>query len=170
MKIYLSPSEEKLFDFLKRAEKFLDNSDLWTTNNAAFGNEVRNTLRNFSLRIFKRSYGVKNSMFRHCDELVSFKRIIDDQAELKALEKSFSRLINTETRSFEASLITTFGQPEPPKDKNALIIGDKISIKTFSPVSCKEKPDLGIRYMQMHNRIIPINFELFSALTNVQKD
>lgn len=165
---YLNGPEKLLFDFLEHGEDFLEASESLKKNNTKTAKRVHSAMRVFAARLFKRSIGVKKGIYQYAEEIALYKQTLHNPQEMVKLRRSFEKLINRES-SFQASLVTTFGQPEPSLPRNALLKGPMIPVKSIPMESIKERPSLAHHYFKVGSRPIPLTFELYYALYHSSK-
>jgi hypothetical protein len=165
---YLVGPEKLLFDFLEHGEDFLEAAGSIKKNNTEVAKKIRSAMRIFAARLFKRSIGVRTGICQHADEIALFKQTLSNPQEMVRLRRAFEKLINRGS-SFQASLVTTFGQPEPSLSKNALLKAPLITVKSIPLENKNSRPTLTHHYFKVGSRAIPITFQLHYALYHSSK-
>ncbi|WP_319757956.1 hypothetical protein [uncultured Sphaerochaeta sp.] len=155
--------ERILFQFLKQGEDFLDRTDSSGKLNVAVVKEVHSALKIFAVRLYKRSIGVRFGIYQNCDEISLYKQIQNNTHEMAHLKRSFEKLLNQGSH-FHASLVTTFGQPEPTTIRNAILKSHSIPVKTLLAKNKEGRPLRSIHYFKVGNRCVPLTFSLYFAL------
>ena len=126
----LTVLERKLFDVISKIENHIDDlsgvGGSLKEPNPAVRENFHFALKTFASRFFKRSLGVRIGFYNQCDELIEFNSHIGIEDEQKTLKKTFSSLINN-GRSFNGSLITTFGQPLLQKKEMQFMFAIKLN-------------------------------------------
>jgi hypothetical protein len=165
---YLVGPEKLLFDFLEHGEDFLEASESMKKNNTQAAKRVHSAMRIFAARLFKRSIGVRKRIYQYAEEIALYKRTLHNPQEMVRLRRAFEKLINRGS-SFQASLVTTFGQPEPSLPRNALLKGPLIPVKSIPMENNEGRPRLTHHYFKVGSRAIPLTFELYYALHHSSK-
>jgi hypothetical protein len=160
---YLVGPEKLLFKYLEQGEGFLENTESFSKNNLQVAKEVHASMKIFSARLFKRSIGVRCGIYQHVDEIALYKQSLCNPQEMVRLKRVFEKLINNDS-SFQASLVTTFGQPDPSFSRNALLRSPFVSVKSLSLEMREGRPRLKLPYFKIGSRAIPLTFELYFAL------
>jgi hypothetical protein len=165
---YLIGPEKLLFDFLEHGEDFLEAAGSIKKNNTQVAKRVHSAIRVFAARLFKRSIGVRKCIYQHADEIALYKQTLHNPQEMVRLRRTFEKLINRGS-SFQASLVTTFGQPEPALPRNCLLKGPLIPVKSIPLENNEGRPRLTHHYFKVGSRAIPLTFELYYALYHSSK-
>ena len=156
---YLVGPEKLLFDFLEQGEDFLEASESMKKNNAQVAKRVHSAMKVFAARLFKRSIGTRKGIYQHAEEIALYNKTLHNPQEMVRLRRAFEKLINRGS-SFQASLVTTFGQPEPSLPRNALLNGPLIPVKSIPLENNEGRPRLTHQYFSVGNRAVPLTFEL----------
>ncbi len=165
---YLVGPEKLLFDFLEHGEDFLEAAGSIKKNNTQAAKRVHSAMRVFAARLFKRSIGVRKGIYQHADEIALYKQTLHNPQEMVRLRRAFEKLINRGS-SFQASLVTTFGQPEPSLHRNSLLKGPLISVKSIPLENDEGRPRRPHHYFKVGSRAIPLTFQLYYALHHSSK-
>ena len=160
---YLVGPEILLFNFLRQGELFLEQSESSSKQNVSIIKEIHSTMKIFSIRLFKRSIGVRFGIYQNCDELSLYRQTLHNTKEMIKLKRVFEKLINRDSL-FQASLITTFGQPEPSSARNALLKCPSIPVKSQPALNREGVPVRSIHYLKVGSNFIPLTFGLYFAL------
>ena len=160
---YLVGPEKLLFKHLQLGEKFLENTEMLNKANLQIAKAVHGSIKIFAARVFKRSIGVRRGIYQHVDEIELYKQTLNTPQEMGRLKRIFEKLINHDS-SFQASLVTTFGQPEPSPSRNAILKSPWVPVKSLQAANGDARPRLIIPYFRVRNRTIPLTFELYFAL------
>jgi hypothetical protein len=160
---YLNGPEKLLFKNLKFAEVFVETPEAFNKSNYQTAKEVHNALKIFAARVVKRSIGVRKGIYQCVDEVELYKKTLNNSIELGKLRRVFEKLINRDS-TFQASLITTFGQPEPSAARNAVLKSPLIPVKSLPAINSDGRPRELVPYFRVRNRPVPLTFELFFAL------
>ena len=160
---YLIGQEKLLFKYLEQGEKFLEDTGALNKSNLPVAKAVHASMKIFASRTFKRSIGVRHSIYQHVDKVALYKQTLHNPQELGRLKRVFEKLINRDS-SFQASLVTTFGQPDPSLSKNALLKSPWVPIKSLPVADRDGRPGPVLPYFKVGRRAIPLTFELYFAL------
>jgi hypothetical protein len=165
---YLVGPEKILFNFLEHGEDFLEAAGSIKKNNTQVAKRMHSAMRIFAARLFKRSIGVRKGIYQYADEIALYKQTLHNPQEMVRLRRAFEKLINHGS-SFQASLVTTFGQPEPSLPRNSLLRGPLIPVKSIPLENDEGRPRRPHHYFKVGSRAIPLTFPLFYALHHSSK-
>jgi hypothetical protein len=130
---------------------------------------LQSTLRQLASRITKRSIGTKNGV---CLDIESFREYQNATQQTQALNKSrkaLSKLLHDSNNKFRAGLATTFGQPVAHKSRDvALVLESRISVSTSKTNTKEGRPKEYIPYLIVEGHYVPLTFDLFKALKEVE--
>lgn len=130
---------------------------------------LKSLVRQYALRLSKRSLGSRNAVFRKLDSLTKYSTAIHDDVALGRVLKSMSRLLHDERNNFRAHLATTFGQPVAERSRDvSLLVQKKASIRPVAVSKAVENtPPQPIPYVKIESHYLGLTFDLFDSLLSV---
>lgn len=169
----LSPNELELLRRLSRAEMMLS-SPIIRRKRPAAANRVQNTLRDFSCRLVRRSICTRSAVVADAPILEAFQQVIEDsdkQQHLFEVVRQVKELLNN-GKEFEVSLTTTFGQPLPPRQRQATLVVQQSSVR-MPPQNITGRPHPPICYLQVGQgqsaQPVPLTYDLFKAVKELER-
>jgi hypothetical protein len=168
----LSTNELELLSRLAEADKLLSLSSVRRNRPAAAG-RVQRTLRDFACRLVRRSICVRTSMVANETSLRSFQLIVEDvqNKRIHEVAQQVKKLLNTE-KGFEISLTTTFGQPMPPRQRQAILVAPPQRVVSLPPATTGRPPP-PIRFLRVGQgssaQPIALTYELFKAVEELER-
>lgn len=115
--------ELELLRRLGHADELLSAPDTRRRNPAA-ASRIQRVLRDFACRLVRRSICARSAIVADVQVLAAFQQIVEDDDKgqrLFEVAKQVKNLLNN-GQDFEVSLTTTFGQPLPPQQRQAILV------------------------------------------------
>lgn len=169
----LSPSELELLHRLGKVDALLSSSTLRRKNAAAAG-RLQRLVRDFACRLVRRSMGAMSAVVADAQALQAFQGLVDhDEREehLFDVAKQVRNLLNT-GEGFEVSLTTTFGQPLPPKQRQAILIAQPRSVRPLA-LQTEGRPRSPICFLSVGDgkskQSIALTYDLFKAVQELDR-
>lgn len=127
------------------------------------------TIRKFAARLVKRSLGVRLGLCLNVTAFEDYANFHNGNAQGKRTVRQVKKLINN-NGYFTVPLSTTFGQPVAHRDRNISLLVSEIKPKIVPQYSGISRPQEHTPYIEIHkNRFIPITFNLFNSLIDIDK-
>lgn len=168
-KKHLSKLECALMDWLVLVERRIaEDASKGNKNHVKLYNNVRKNLRFFACRLVKRSLGVKRGITNGYSYLQRYAKAIDEDIELKNVRKQFSELIHENSR-FPVSLTTTFGQPVPHPEQDAIIYAPMVKVSYIMPPKSRDHARSSLPYLKIKDHAVPLTYSLFKALAELNE-
>jgi hypothetical protein len=169
IKEHISEIERAFMDWLVRVErKISDDASKGNKNHMRLYEKVRKSSRLFACRLVKRSLGVRKGITKEYQYLQRYGKAIEEEIELKKARKQFSELIHENSR-FPISLTTTFGQPEPQREQDAIIYTPMVKVTYMMPPQSGKHARSSLPYLKIKDHAIPLTFPLFRALVELDE-
>lgn len=163
----LETLERDVLDRLRLADESLM-EDKFPRNRAKQARLLQSTLRQFSARLTKRSLGTKQGVCLDKTIFDSYLNGIQDPSRLNGVRKGLKALLNDANNQFRAGLATTFGQPVAHRSREVtLSIDSSINVVVVPKHSLEGRPKDYLPYLQVDKHYIPLTFDLFKALSEV---
>ncbi|MGI9344978.1 MAG: hypothetical protein ACR2PW_01780 [Gammaproteobacteria bacterium] len=160
------PIEREILDFLRKADERLG-SDFVSNQNQTHAERLQATIRLFACRLVKRSLGARNGVYAKMQSLTSYKEALDNPKILKNVRTRLRSLINDEKRNiFTAPMMTTFAQPAPSARRNLVLECPKVRVSGRA-IKESERPKAQTAYLNVNETPVPLTFELYDALQNL---
>lgn len=135
---------------------------------------VQHILRDFACRLVRRSICTRTAVVADSQILQSFQQVVEDNDKhqhLFEVVKQVKDLLNT-GKEFEVSLTTTFGQPLPPRQRQATLVVPLRQVKMLAQnISGRPRPPicyLGVGHGQSAQPI-PLTYDLFKAVKELER-
>ena len=130
---------------------------------------MKSVVRQYALRLSKRSLGTRNAVFRKLDSLKKYSTAIHDDDALRRVLKSMTPLLHDKRNNFRAHLATTFGQPIAERSRDvSLLAQKKVSIRPVAvSKAVKNTPPQPIPYVKIESHYLGLTFDLFDSLLGV---
>jgi hypothetical protein len=167
----LSPVELDLLQRLAQVDKLLATPPVRRKAPAA-ANRLQHLLRDFACRVARRSIGSRVAVVADEDVVKAFEEVVDRDEKGQRLfdvARQVKDLLNT-ADGFEVSLTTTFGQPHPPRQRQATLVVPARPVKMLR-VSSTGRPRSPICYLTvgsgMSSQPIPLTYDLFKAVNEL---
>ena len=160
----LTDVERTFMDWLVCVEKQVGaDAAKGNKNYARLYDEVRKNLQVFACRMMKRSLAVKKGITKDNSYLERYAKAIEQEIELKTARKQFSELIHEGSR-FPISLATTYGQPVPHSDHDAVLYTHMVKVSSMITPKSKQHAISSLPYLKIKDHAIPLTYPLFKAL------
>jgi hypothetical protein len=167
----LSSLEIDLIRRLDAADEKLGSPEV-SRIHAAKAARIQALLRDFSCRLVRRSLGVRSAAVKNAEILVDFERVV--RGDIKLLHESARQvegLLNTGDK-FVISLNTTFGQPLPPVQRQAILTTPKQRVRV-SDVPSLDRPVGYVRFLTVgagsQKQSIPLTYDLFRSVRELSR-
>lgn len=167
----LSPLEDAVLDALADVDEKLFDGDLIKGQNY-IASKVQGFIRDFSCRLSRRSIGVSFAAIKDRDVLKVFEQIVDGEDTLLRTATNQVRNLLNKDDSFHVSLNTTFGEPNPPERRRAILVTDRQRVSPV-PLGTGNHPRGLFRFMaigQGNNRpSIPLTYDLYRSVVEISE-
>ncbi|MBR0804330.1 hypothetical protein JQ636_12340 [Bradyrhizobium japonicum] len=165
-KAHLEPLEIVLLDRLVEAEQALTQESLRKTDLQKF-EVLRAMLKIFAARFVKRSLGARIGAVKDRDLLKAYAGVIAAPAQLFSAAKLFEKILN-DAQGFHASLLTTFGQPSPSRERDVRLHISKIDVSHVPAANSDKYPTNPIPRFKVGVDTISVTYPLYRALREVE--
>lgn len=135
---------------------------------------VQHVLRDFACRLVRRSICTRTAVVADAQILEAFQQVVEDSDKhhhLFKVVRQVKELLNT-GKEFEVSLTTTFGQPLPPRQRQATLIVPQSPVR-MSPQNAKGRPHPPICYLHVGQgqsvQPVPLTYDLFKAVKELER-
>lgn len=168
----LMPNEQELLRRLAQADSYLSIPAVRRKKPTA-ASRIQRTLRDFACRLVRRSICTRSAVIADADILRSFQQVVEDEQgpRLYEVAQQVQDLLNT-PHGFEVSLTTTFGQPLPPQQRQAILVVLPQSVQPL-PLSIEGRPRSPIRFLQVgqgnSRQSIALTYDLFKAVKELDR-
>lgn len=118
----LSANENELLKRLSRVDTMLSSPSVRRKKPTA-ASRIQRMLRDFACRLVRRSICTRSAVVADAAILRAFQEVMEDEhgERLYEVAQQVKNLLNSR-QGFEVSLTTTFGQPLPPKQRQAILV------------------------------------------------
>jgi hypothetical protein len=168
----LSPSELELLARLGEADKLLSTPAVRRKRPAAAG-RIQRTVRDFACRLVRRSICTRSAVVADEASLRSFQLVVEDGQgkRIHEVAQQVKKLLN-EGHGFEISLTTTFGQPMPPSQRQAILVVPPQPVVPLPP-AIEGRPPPPIRFLRVGQgrsaQPIALTYDLFKAVEELER-
>lgn len=168
----LSANELDLLKRLAAADQLLS-SPLVRRKRPAAAGRVQRTLRDFACRLVRRSICTRSAIVADAATLNSFQLVVEDGQGQRLYEvaQQVKSLLNKK-HGFEVSLTTTFGQPIPPQQRQAILVVQPQPVRPL-PLVTEGRPHPPIRFLQVGQgpsaQPIALTYDLFKAVEELER-
>jgi hypothetical protein len=168
----LSSSELELLARLAAADKALSSPALRRKRPSAAG-RVQRMLRDFACRLVRRSVCTRSAVVADASTLRSFQLVVEEGhgKRIHEVAQQVKRLLNTK-HGFEVSLTTTFGQPLPPPQRQAVLVVQPQPVAPIPPAT-EGRPPPPIRFLRVGQgrsaQPIALTYDLFKAVEELER-
>ncbi|EJM17148.1 hypothetical protein PMI22_03695 [Pseudomonas sp. GM21] len=168
----LSRNETELLKRLSNADEMLS-MPIVRRRRPVAASRVQHLLRDFACRLVRRSICTRTAVVADFKILQAFQLVVEenDKHQLYEVVQQVKGLLNT-GQEFEVSLTTTFGQPLPPKQRQATLVVPQRQVRML-PQNTPGRPRppicyLGVGHMQSAQPI-PLTYDLFKAVKELER-
>lgn len=169
----LSQNELELLKRLSNADAMLSLPIIRRRRPVA-ASRVQHILRDFACRLVRRSICTRTAVVADFQILQAFQQVVEDNDKhqhLFEVVKQVKDLLNT-GKEFEVSLTTTFGQPLPPRQRQATLVVPLRTVKML-PQDTAGRPRPPICYLGVGQgqsaQPIPLTYDLFKAVKELER-
>lgn len=168
----LSVNEHELLKRLSKADNMLSLPSVRRKKPTA-ASRIQRMLRDFACRLVRRSICTRSAVVADAAILRSFQQVVeDDQGErLYEVAQQVKSLLNTQ-QGFEVSLTTTFGQPLPPQQRQAILVVQPQPVRPLLR-SMEGRPKSPICFLQVgqgrSSQPIALTYDLFKAIKELER-
>ncbi|MDE3799578.1 hypothetical protein I7G59_19940 [Sinorhizobium meliloti] len=139
----------------------------------ATATRVQRLLRDFSCRLVRRSIGVRTMTVRDAAVLREFQVVVENPNGDGMFEvaREIELLLN-KNQEFEVSLTTTFGQPLPPSNIQALLVVPRRHVHPAN-AAVDGRPDPPLQFLEVGEgssaQNVALTYDLFKALKDIKR-
>ncbi|AHA16518.1 TPA: ATP-binding protein [Pseudomonas aeruginosa] len=169
----LSPNELDLLRRLSASDAMLSLPSIRRKRPVA-ASRVQHVLRDFACRLVRRSICTRTAIVADAPILEAFQQVVEDSDKhhhLFKVVRQVKELLNT-GKEFEVSLTTTFGQPLPPRQRQATLVVPQSPVR-MSPQNNKGRPHPPICYLHVGQgqsvQPVPLTYDLFKAVKELER-
>lgn len=168
----LSTNEIELLRRLAKADTLLSSPSVRRKKPTA-ASRIQRMLRDFACRMVRRSICTRSAIVMDEAILQSFQQVVEDGEgqHLHEIAQQVKNLLNSR-HGFEVSLTTTFGQPLPPQQRQAILIVQPQPVRP-RPLSTDGRPRSPICYLQVgqgkSTQSIALTYDLFKAVKELER-
>lgn len=168
----LSPTELELLGRLGEADKLLSAPAVRRKRPAA-ASRLQRTVRDFACRLVRRSICTRTAVVADAASLRSFQLVVEDGQDrrIRGVAQQVRKLLNKGDR-FEISLTTTFGQPMPPRPRQAILVVQPQPVVSL-PAIADGRPPPPIRFLRVGQgrsaQPIALTYDLFKAVEELER-
>jgi hypothetical protein len=168
----LSTGELELLARLAAADKVLSAPAVRRKRPAAAG-RVQRMLRDFACRLVRRSICTRSAVVANASTLRSYQLVVEEGHGKRIYEvaQQVKRLLNSK-HGFEVSLTTTFGQPLPPPQRQAVLVVQPQLVAPIPPATAGRPPP-PIRFLRVGQgrsaQPIALTYDLFKAVEELER-
>lgn len=169
----LSNIELELLKKLAQSDGLLSDPIIRRKNPAA-ASRLQRILRDFSCRLVRRSICTRSAVVADFQVLDAFQQVVEDDDKLQRLfeiAKQVKNLLNSE-HGFEVSLTTTFGQPLPPQQRQAILVVPVRQVR-MKRLQSNGRPRSPLCFLEVGNgqsqQSIALTYDLFKAVKELDR-
>lgn len=169
----LSAAELEVLRRLGKVDNLLSSPSVRRKSPAA-ASGLQRLVRDFACRLVRRSICTGAAIVADANILAAFEQVVDrdeNGQRLFDVARQVKDLLNTGA-GFEVSLTTTFGQPLPPKQRQATLVVPVRQVKSLRPSSAG-RPRSPICYLTVgsgeSSQPIPLTYDLFKAVKELDR-
>ncbi len=168
----LTKLEVELLRRLSELDTHLSRQDV-RRKRPATATRMQRLVRDFSCRLVRRSIGVRTMAVLDAALLREFQTIVEnpDGDEMFEVAREIELLLN-KNQEFEVSLTTTFGQPVPPSNIQALLVVPRRHVHP-AYASVEGRPDAPLQFLEVGEgasiQNVALTYDLFKALKDVKR-
>lgn len=134
---------------------------------------LQRTLRDFACRLVRRSLGARSAVVFNAEVLQAFQLVVEDDEndyQLYEVAQQVEDLLNNGD-NFEISLTTTFGQPLPPRQRQATLVVPRREVGIREALH-EGRPHTPIRFLTVGSgnsaQPIALTYDLFKAVKDLE--
>lgn len=168
----LTALEVELLRRLAELDTYLSRQDV-RKKRPATATRVQRLVRDFSCRLVRRSIGVRTKTVLDAQLLQEFQAIVEDKHDngLFEVAREIELLLN-KNQDFEVSLTTTFGQPLPPPNIQALLIVPRRYVQPTN-ASSEGRPAAPLGFLEVGEggsaQDVALIYDLFKAVKDIKR-
>lgn len=169
----LSPNELTLLLRLAKADAMLSLPTIRRKKPVA-ANRIQHILRDFACRLVRRSICTRTAVVADAPILQAFQQVVEDDDKhqhLFEVVRQVKELLNA-GKEFEVSLTTTFGQPLPPRQRQATLVVQQSPVRML-PQNIKGRPHPPFCYLNVGQgrsaQPVPLTYDLFKAVKELDR-
>lgn len=168
----LTAIEVDLLQRLAELDTYLSRQDV-RKKRPATATRVQRVVRDFSCRLVRRTIGVRTMTVLDASVLQDYQNVVEDEEEDGVFDvaREIELLLN-KNQEFEISLTTTFGQPLPPSNVQALLVVPRRHVQPANP-SAGGRPAAPLRFLRVgtggSSQNIALTYDLFKAVKDIQR-
>lgn len=168
----LSANELELLRRLAKADSLLSSPSIRRKKPTA-ASRIQRTLRDFACRLARRSICTRSAVVADAAILQSFQQVVEDEhgQRLYEVAQQVKNLLNSR-HGFEVSLTTTFGQPLPPQQRQAILVVQAQPVRSL-PLFTEGRPRSPICFLQVgqasSSQPIALTYDLFKAVKELER-
>lgn len=162
------PSLEKdVLEHLAKADEALSEEG-FQGNHAHHARLLGTAIRQYAVRFVKRSLGTRRGICRDEEHFRNYASAMAEGAGLNETRTRLRRLLHDQHDKFRAPLATTFGQPVAERSRDVMLVMGTVSVMPVQRPPEPGRPRDPIRYFKVQGYPVPVTFELFRALQEVE--
>jgi len=169
----LSATELELLKRLSAADTMLSLPAIRRKKPTA-ASRIQRMLRDFACRLVRRSICTRSAVVADAAILKSFQQVVEDDEKrqhLFEIARQVKDLLNN-GKDFEVSLTTTFGQPLPPRQRQATLVVEPRKVRILPP-TLKNRPRSPICFLEVGTgssaQPIALTYDLFKAVKELER-
>mgnify|MGYP000161318324 CR=1 FL=1 len=168
----LTALEVDLLRRLAELDTYLSRQDV-RKKRPATATRVQRLVRDFSCRLVRRTIGSRTLTVLDAPVLRDFQGIVEDRRDDGVFEvaREIELLLN-KNQEFEVSLTTTFGQPLPPSNAQALLVVPRRHVQPASATS-EGRPAAPLRFLEVGEgssaQDVALTYDLFKAVKDIER-
>lgn len=169
----LAKVELDLLRRLAKADDFLS-SPTHRRRNPSAASRIQRILRDFACRLVRRSICTRSAIVADVQVLEAFQQVVEEDDKGKRLfevAKQVKNLLNND-QNFEVSLTTTFGQPLPPQQRQAILVVPVRQVR-MRRLPTAGRPRSPICFLDVGHgqslQPIALTYELFKAVKELER-
>jgi hypothetical protein len=168
---WFSPNESRLLEQLAIKDEQISTQDL-SRKHPATAFRVQRALRTFACSIVRRSLGVRAAAIRDSDILSDYEKVVSgDRTLIQASIRQVQALLN-EHDKFRVCLNTTFGEPVPPLERQAILVTPFQKVKVLEQET-RARPRSAFPYLSIgtgkRTQAIPLTYDLFKSAAEMRR-
>lgn len=169
----LAKTELELLRKLAKADDLLSSASVRRRNPAA-ASRLQRIVRDFACRLVRRSVCTRSAVVADVNILETFQQVVEDDdrgQRLFEVAKQVKNLLNN-GQDFEVSLTTTFGQPLPPQQRQAILVVPVRQVRMLR-LPTAGRPRSPLCFLEVGSgqslQSIALTYELFKAVKELER-